>query len=162
MPSKSTAPKTTPATETPAPATLEDAKAAAKARDAAVLTGVTTTAEKPAAKRTPKPTPPKATPKPDPKANGGAPATDKEVAAAVKAANAGPKPNEVKRELAAMVVVAAGEAIKNLPEDELVQLYGGAAPEALAAQVAQWLHYLPLGGVWPEGYVPKPDRSDWR
>lgn len=138
---------------TPEPKTITDAD-----RAASVIAGVTTTAEKPGKARTPKPAPPKAAAKADPTPAPAKAATNGEV----KAANAGPKPNEVKRELAALVVVAAGDAIKALPADELVQVYGGAAPEALAAQVAQWLHYLPLGGVWPEGYVPKPDRSDWR
>jgi hypothetical protein len=144
------------------PKTITDAD-----RDAAVLAGVTTTAAKPGTRRTPKPVPKptakaKASPATKAATNGGAPATTAKVAAAVKAATTGPKPNEVKRELAALIVRAAGDAVRDLPTDELVAVFGGATPEALAAQVSQWLHYLPLGGQWPEGYCPKPDRSDWR
>jgi hypothetical protein len=69
---------------------------------------------------------------------------------------------EMKRELAALIVVAAGDAIRTLTSDELVQNYDGVSYETLAAQASQWLHYLPLGGVWPDGTLPKPDRSDWR
>jgi len=139
---------TTTATATPARRTRATAKAAANdpAKVPAVLQGVSAPAgtNKPAnaRTRTPKVT---ATTKTD-----GAASATVEVKAITKA--------EGKAALARLIIQAAGEAIESLAENHDGF---GMAQEEMLRLAAQWLHYLPVKGVWPDGAVPVPNRSDW-
>src|SRR5215469_2324078 len=108
-----------------------------------------------------------------------APATDP-MAAVIKAsgakgtgrAPAAPKEpkvnvNETKNSLARAMIVAAGDALKAMPDSTFegfaLKVRGTdlAGRDAALAWAAQILHYLPVGGVWPEGAIPVPARSDW-
>ena len=65
-----------------------------------------------------------------------------------------------KRDLANRAILALGEMVKNL-DDSTAVLQGMTKDEA-AQTVSQWTHHLPVGGEWPTGTLPTPDRSEWR
>lgn len=67
--------------------------------------------------------------------------------------------NGAKHRMAAAIVVAAGEAIAKLSAADLAALGG---KESALDLGSRWLHYLPLGGKWPTGKLPVPNRSEWR
>lgn len=67
--------------------------------------------------------------------------------------------NEIKNDLAALIVRAAGDAIESLGAEDPIRALG--TTEAIATLASRWLHYLPVGASWPEGILPVPPRSEW-